>query len=309
MSSSTDWFSKIMARYDFRNYDFEENMETAGVDFWLCREKETGELVTMKKVRRLGLRNTYASLREELIHNILNHENILNVKVIVPSGMQHDMNKPPFFHKFLIFEHIDTALADLIKNTSDRLSEEEIKKYMTQLLNGLAHCHRFEVIHRNISTSSLLVDKHGILKIAGFRSYKELRGRQKLLETSSNLHYIAPEVLLGCETDNSSIDMWAVGCIIAELLIGRPLFDGSGDLEQLDLIFRAIGSPTARSWPDWLKFPLAHMVGLNQYPGDLAKQLGGISPSALDLIQKLLCFCPGVRIKAADTLEHQWLRT
>lgn len=122
------------------------------------------------------------------------------------------------------------------------------------------------------------------------------------------LWYRAPDVLLGSRTYSTSIDIWSVGCIMAEMYTGRPLFPGSTNEDELLKIFRLMGTPTEQSWP-----------GISQYteykttwPYYVSQQLSAILPMmdhlAIDLLQRLLVMQPNNRISAKEALKHPYFQ-
>lgn len=105
---------------------------------------------------------------------------------------------------------------------------KQIKCYMKQLLSGLEHCHGKGVLHRDIKGSNLLVDNKGNLKIGdfGLATVYEPNSKVPLTSRVVTLWYRAPELLLGATDYGIGIDMWSVGCILAELLMGKPIMPG-----------------------------------------------------------------------------------
>lgn len=109
----------------------------------------------------------------------------------------------------------------------------QIKCYMQQLLSGLEHCHRRGVLHRDIKGSNLLIDNNGILKIGdfGLATFFHPDKKQHLTSRVVTLWYRAPELLLGSTSYGAAIDMWSVGCILAELFVGKPIMPGRTEVE------------------------------------------------------------------------------
>lgn len=155
----------------------------------------------------------------------------------------------------LVFELMDSDLASLARGGSGAfssqspISDDLLRSYAYQLLRGLAHCHRNGVIHRDIKPTNLLINKRGLLKIADFGCARVLFGAQRfnrrpLTPKVVTLWYRAPELLQGAtQYDGAAIDVWAAGCCIAEMFLGRALLPGGNELDQLMRICRMFGAP------------------------------------------------------------------
>jgi len=141
-------------------------------------------------------------------------------------------------------------------------------------------------------------------------------GRKDYTPTVVTLWYRAPEVLLGCSKYDLSIDMWSVGCIFAELILREPLFMGQKEADQVDMIFKNLGTPTNATWPGWRELKFASNFTVNApYTGNKLKdkfiqKLGEcpLSKDGLDLLDKLLCYDPSKRLTASEALKHPWFK-
>lgn len=119
-----------------------------------------------------------------------------------------------------------------------------IKKYLYQMLSGIADCHMKRIIHRDLKPANILIDRSDNLKIADFglaRTFS-LPVRPYSQEVVT-LWYRAPEILLGSVEYSTPIDIWAIGCIFAEMATKKALFQGDSDIDQLYRIFRILGTP------------------------------------------------------------------
>ncbi|ONM19835.1 hypothetical protein ZEAMMB73_Zm00001d004950 [Zea mays] len=121
---------------------------------------------------------------------------------------------------------------------------------MQQLLSGLDHCHNRGVLHQDIKGANLLLDNNGILKIAyfGLATFFNPKQKQHLTSRVVTLWYEPSELLLGATNYGAVVDLWSVGCILAELLSGKPIMLGRTEVEQLHNIFKLCGSPSEEFW-------------------------------------------------------------
>lgn len=177
---------------------------------------------------------------------------------------------------------------------------------------------------RDLKASNLLIDGNGRLAICDFGLARKYGSPLRAFtETVVTQWYRSPELLLGARTYSTAVDVWSVGCIFGELLLRKPLFPGKSEGEQIELIFRALGTPSDDNWPAWTQLPRARdlrmrpratppmrtALGLpGSGPGAGGAGAGGtfISDSGLDLLRRLLALDPSRRISAADALSHPW---
>ena len=231
----------------------------------------------------------------------LKHENIVSLHDVI-----HTENK-----LMLVFEYMDKDLKKYMDSRGDRgqLDYITIKSFMYQLLQGIAFCHDNRVLHRDLKPQNLLINNKGQLKLADFGL---ARAFGIPVNTFSNevvtLWYRAPDVLLGSRTYNTSIDIWSAGCIMAEMYTGRPLFPGTTNEDELQKIFRLMGTPSERSWPGISQFP-EYKPNFHIYATqDLRLILPQIDQQGLDLLGRMLQLRPEMRISAKDALNHAWFR-
>jgi len=150
----------------------------------------------------------------------------------------------------MVFEYMEFDLTGILETPSIRLTQDHIKSWSLQLLAGVHYMHTNQVIHRDLKASNLLINKQGELKIADFglaRSWNP--DMRRLTNKVITLWYRPPELLLGCSAYSDKIDMWSVGCIIAEMFRRSGFLRGGDEATQLDLIFRTCGHPTLNEWP------------------------------------------------------------
>jgi serine/threonine protein kinase len=172
----------------------------------------------------------------------LNHANIVKLKEVIRENDE----------LFFVFEN----LYELMKERDKHFPESRIRNIMYQMFQGLAFMHKHGFFHRDIKPENMLV-KGDTVKIADFGLAREVRSRPPFTDYVSTRWYRAPEVLLRSTNYNSPIDIFAMGCIMAELFTLRPLFPGSSEADQIYKICSVMGSPTNRTWPDGLKLAAA----------------------------------------------------
>ncbi|XP_023588284.1 cyclin-dependent kinase 10 isoform X1 [Trichechus manatus latirostris] len=151
---------------------------------------------------------------------------------------------------FLVMGYCEQDLASLLENMPTPFSEAQVKCITLQVLRGLQYLHRNFVIHRDLKVSNLLMTDKGCVKTADFGLARAYGVPVKPMTPKVvTLWYRAPELLLGTPTQTTSIDMWAVGCVLAELLAHKPLLPGSSEIHQIDLIVQLLGTPSENIWP------------------------------------------------------------
>eukprot|EP00252_Welwitschia_mirabilis_P018748 TRINITY_DN4185_c0_g1_i5.p1 TRINITY_DN4185_c0_g1~~TRINITY_DN4185_c0_g1_i5.p1 ORF type:complete len:608 (-),score=117.55 TRINITY_DN4185_c0_g1_i5:212-2035(-) len=268
-----------------------------------ARDLHSGKIVALKKVRfdNLEPESVKFMAREILVLRRLDHPNIVKFEGLVTSRMSCSL--------YLVFEYMEHDLAGLAASPGIEFTEAQVKCYMKQLLSGLEHCHTNGVLHRDIKGSNLLLDNGGILKIADFglaASY-DPKNKQPMTSRVVTLWYRAPELLLGVTHYGVGVDLWSVGCILAELFAGRPILPGRTEVEQMHRIFKLCGSP-----PDdyWKKIPHeSQHFRKRPYKRCIRETFKDFSPSALSLIETLLSFEPDKRGTASAALNSEFFRT
>ncbi len=267
------------------------------------RNRQTGQMVALKEIHLDSEEGTPSTaIREISLMKELKHENILSLHDVI-----HTENK-----LMLVSEYMDMDLKKYMETQGgDRgqIDPTTAKSFTYQLLRGIAFCHESKVLHRDLKPQNLLINKNGQLKLADFGL---ARAFGIPVNTFSNevvtLWYRAPDVLLGSRTYSTSIDIWSIGCIMAEMYTGRPLFPGTTNEDQLQRIFRLLGTPSERTWPGISQLPeykpnIQSQIYATQ---DLRLVLPQIDELGLDLLKRLLQLRPEMRISAANALRHPW---
>ncbi|KAG6527690.1 hypothetical protein ZIOFF_009816 [Zingiber officinale] len=261
----------------------------------------TGKIVALKKVRFVNMdpESVRFMAKEIQILRRLDHPNVMKLEGIVTSRMSGNL--------YLVFEYMEHDLTGLAARPDLNFTEPQAKCYMKQLFEGLAHCHSRGVLHRDIKGSNLLIDSNGILKIAdfGLATFFNSDPKQQLTSRVVTLWYRPPELLLGATTYGVAVDLWSSGCILAELLAGKPIMPGRTEVEQLHKIFKLCGSPSDEYWN---KSKLQHATVFKprrQYKRCIAENFKDFSSSALALMEILLAIEPSKRGTASSALKSE----
>jgi len=246
------------------------------------------------------------TLREIKILNRLQHENIIDIRNILRPAHIDDLRDV-----YIVQTLMETDLYKLLK--TQRLSNDHICYFLYQILRGLKYIHSANVIHRDLKPSNLLLNTTCDLKICDFGLARVADPDHDhtgfLTEYVATRWYRAPEIMVNSKGYSQSIDMWAVGCILAEMLSNRPLFPGKHYLDQLNLILGVLGSPSHSDLQsihnEKARCYLASLPAQPKLP--FAKIFPLADPSALDLLEKMLMFNPSTRISVTAALKHPYL--
>ncbi|MED6213911.1 hypothetical protein PIB30_098032 [Stylosanthes scabra] len=270
-----------------------------------ARDLLSGKIVALKKVRfdNLEPESVKFMAREILVLRKLDHPNVVKLEGLVTSRMSCSL--------YLVFEYMEHDLAGLAAAQGVKFTEPQVKCFMKQLLSGLEHCHSRGVLHRDIKGSNLLIDNEGILKIAdfGLATFFDPNKKQALTSRVVTLWYRPPELLLGATFYGVGVDLWSAGCILAELLAGKPIMPGRTEVEQLHKIFKLCGSPSEEYWKKY-KLPNATIFKPQQpYKRCITETFKDFPPSSIPLIETLLAIDPEGRGTASAALNGEFFTT
>ncbi|GMH05106.1 hypothetical protein Nepgr_006946 [Nepenthes gracilis] len=269
-----------------------------------ARENATGRIVALKKVRfdNFHPESVRFMAREITILRRLDHPNIMKLHGLITSQLSSSI--------YLVFDYMEHDLSGLISCPNIKFTGSQIKCFMQQLLYGLDYCHSRGVMHRDIKTSNILLH-NGVLKLAdfGLANFISTRYRQPLTSRVVTLWYRPPELLLGSTNYGAYVDLWSVGCVFAELLIGKPILKGKTEVEQLHKIFKLCGSPLEEFWKK-SKLPHATMFKPQApYESSLRERCKGFPEPAVNLLETLLSIEPENRGTAANALRSEYFTT
>ena len=266
-----------------------------------AKDQKGQEIYALKKIRlqaeEEGIPST--AIREISLLKELNHINIVKLYEVL-----HSVKKLT-----LVFEYVEQDLKKVIDSANGKgLDIKLTKSFLYQLLRGVDHIHKYKVLHRDLKPQNLLINKDNILKIADFglaRGYG-IPVKNYTHEVVT-LWYRPPDVLLGNKTYGTTVDMWSIGCIFGEMVLGKPLFTGNSETDQLKKIFAIMGTPTENYAPSLREFS-EWGVGDNTFevvkPKNFKELFPNLDAEGIDLIQKFLQLEPDKRISAEEALKH-----
>lgn len=267
-----------------------------------CRDKENGELVAIKKMKqRYATFDECLQLKEVKSLRKIKHTNVERLLQVFRENE----------YLYLVFELLGKSLLKTINDkaqNNESFTEDEVRNIVKQLLVGLAYVHKQGFFHRDIKPDNLLW-KGDVLKLADFGLAREIRSRPPYTEYISTRWYRAPEIILRSPNYNSPVDIWAAGCIMAELYLGHPIFQGLSEQDQMYKIVNILGTPNQQNWPDF-----GRLVSKTSYrfpptpPTSLGTMMPNASPEALDIMQQMLLYDPAKRPSATQALNHPFFR-
>ncbi|KAJ3427344.1 cyclin-dependent kinase c-2 [Anaeramoeba flamelloides] len=300
-------------QWSSKNYSLFRKIKDLGLgsygEVFLSENIKTRERVALKRVRMTGESEGFplTAIREIKLLQMLDHQNVVKLKEVVTNDSKKTEGKGSVF---MVFEYVEHDLAGLIDLPNVRkFTLPQIKCYIKQLLEGLHFCHSKNVLHRDIKGANLLVSKKGVLKIADFGLARIARDKG-LTDRVVTLWYRSPELLLGSSSYDSSVDMWSVGCVLAELLLRKPLLPGKKEYEQLELIWSLCGTPDQNNWDGAKKLRyFQKFKPKKSYPRVVREKFQHFGKEVVDLLDNLLSLDPTKRMTAHQTLDHEFFWT
>jgi cyclin-dependent kinase-like len=208
-----------------------------------------------------------------------------------------------------VFEYMESTILEELEKHTNGLDATECKKCVYQLLRSIGYCHSNNIIHRDIKPENLLLSKHGILKLCDFGFARPLGGPgARYTDYVATRWYRSPELLVGDTQYGRGVDVWAIGCMLAEIHTGLPLFPGESDIDQLFHILRCQGNLTDHLSECLRKNPLFEGVEIPHIrePETLKRRFPRFEPDMIQFMQACLGNDPKTRASCADLLEQPY---
>ncbi|XP_017046730.1 putative mitogen-activated protein kinase 14C [Drosophila ficusphila] len=273
------------------------------------RVRGTENYVAMKKLLHAfddeeNAKGTYREIR--LLKHFV-HRNVVGLLNIFYPPLRNPVRSVNDFEEvYLVTQLMDEDLHRFSR--SNRISDYHIRYILYQILRGLKYIHSAGVLHRDLKPGNIAVNQNMEVRILDFGLARLCS--QKMTRAVGTLRYRAPEVLFCWEDYTKAIDMWSVGCILAELISGYVLFPGGHYFNQLEHLLNIMGNPSERFMRGITnKYSLKYLV---EYPfrekRDFHVMFPDANPLAIDLMQKLLEMVPDDRITAEEAMHHPYLR-
>jgi serine/threonine protein kinase len=311
---SLDWveiMSKVMSIASVKKYTKVKYLgEGSYSTVYKVKHPETTNEYAMKKFKFVGTEMSLSTIREIKALMLCDHPNIVKFIEICSGRWKNELA--------MVIEYVETDLLDLMRKRKTPFERQHIKSFLYQSLSAINYLHKKRFIHRDIKLSNFLLNEQGDLKLADFGLARgcdeDDTPDAKFTSTVATLWYRAPELLLGETRYGGAVDMWAAGCVFAELLRSKELFSGSSDLSQLHCIFSLLGTPKEEEWPTFRSLPVCDVISFTSMPDkDGRKDLALLFPDSpileFDLLANCLIYNPEKRITAADALQHAYFTT
>jgi mitogen-activated protein kinase 15 len=271
-------------------------------------DKKTKEVVALKKLYGAfrDATDSQRTFREVMLLQELNgHDNIIRLLNVIYAQNDIDL--------YLIFEYMESDLYNVIRAG---ILQDIHKRYIIyQILKAIKFIHSGDIIHRDLKPSNIFINSDCHIKIGDFGLARTLASNNRynaiITDYVATRWYRAPEMIMNSSKYNKPIDMWSIGCILAELITGRPLFPGKSTKDMLKCVLEVTGIPDMKDFEDIrLKYDI--QFGEEVFPDKITKKslksiLAGAPTDAIDLVTRLLVFHPDKRLTVEQALEHPYV--
>jgi cyclin-dependent kinase-like len=255
--------------------------------FYLMQFKESEDDEVVRKT----------TLREVKLLRLMRHPNIVCLKEAFRRKSK----------LYLVFEFVERNLLEVLEENPNGLDYELARSFAFQLVQAIYWCHRSNIVHRDIKPENLLVSRKNELKLCDFGFARVVSGNQPLTDYVATRWYRAPELLLGSTRYTAAVDMWAIGCIMGELIDGQPLFPGESEIDQLYIIQKILGPLAGEHMQQFLKNK--RFAGLKfpdmSHPETLQKRyMGTLSKRGIAFMTQCMLMKPQDRLSSRDAVVH-----
>nr|VDD63051.1 unnamed protein product [Brassica oleracea] len=272
-------------------------------------DTHTGERVAIKKINDVfdHISDATRILREIKLLRLLLHPDVVQIKHIMLPPSRRE-----FRDVYVVFELMESDLHQVIK-ANDDLTPEHHRFFLYQLLRGLKYVHAANVFHRDLKPKNILANADCKLKICDFGlarvSFDDAPSAIFWTDYVATRWYRAPELCGSFFSKYTpAIDIWSVGCIFAEMLLGKPLFPGKNVVHQLDIMTDFLGTPPPEAISKIRNDKARRYIGnmRKKQPVPFSKKFPKADPSALRLLQRLIAFDPKDRPSAEEALADPY---
>ena len=270
---------------------------------YLGTKQSSGRKIAIKEIKTSEFKDglDMSAIREVKYLQEMEHTNVIE---LIDIFMAYD-------NLNLVLEFLPTDLEAIIKDQNILFTPADLKAWMLMTLRGVHHCHRNFILHRDLKPNNLLLSPEGQIKVADFGLARAVPSPHEVLTSNVVTRwYRAPELLFGAKHYTSAIDIWSVGIIFAELMLRIPYLPGQNDVEQMEVTFRALGTPTDKDWPEVSSFSTYNKLQIYPPPSknELRKRFIAASENALDFMSGMLTMNPHKRWSALECLESEYFK-
>ncbi|SMN18788.1 similar to Saccharomyces cerevisiae YDL108W KIN28 Serine/threonine protein kinase, subunit of the transcription factor TFIIH [Maudiozyma saulgeensis] len=270
---------------------------------YLGKQLSSGDSIAVKEIKTSEFKDglDMSAIREVKYLQELNHPNVIN---LIDIFMAYD-------NLNLVLEFLPTDLEVVIKDKNILFTPADIKSWMLMTLRGVYHVHRNFILHRDLKPNNLLISPDGLIKVADFGLARAVPGPREMLTSNVVTRwYRAPELLFGAKHYTYAVDVWSIGVIFAELMLRIPYLPGQDDMNQMEVTFRALGTPTDKQWPEVSSFPGYNKLQIYPSPSrdELRKRFIAATESALTLMENMLMMNPQTRWNTIQCLESEYFK-
>ncbi|XP_044758807.1 cyclin-dependent kinase-like 2 [Coccinella septempunctata] len=266
-----------------------------------CRHKELDQMVAIKKFLETEEDATIRkmALREIRMLRRLRHENLVAIIEVFRYRKRF----------YLVFEYLNGTILDELEKMGGGLGEEQCRERLYQIIRAISYCHSNQIIHRDVKPENVLVSTNGVVKLCDFGFARlATNTNEPLTDYVATRWYRAPELLVGDQSYGTGVDIWAIGCLFAEMMTGEPLLPGESDIDQLFLIVKMIGKPCPKHLQLMSKSSALREIkaASPQSSNSLHRNFEDWPTNTLDILASCLKMDPSLRATSEELLRHSY---